>query len=331
MEKDRKKDHIELAFKSRLNEKLDLFGFHYEPVLSGHLNGTYQKFDFAGGEMSLPLWVSSMTGGTERAFRINHNLARACNEYGLGLGLGSCRPLLEDLRWEDFNLRPTLGPDAPFYSNFGIAQIEQLLDSRQISKIDEITKKLQANGVIIHINPLQEWAQPEGDRFKQAPIDVIKKFLDKTKFPIFIKEVGQGFGPQSLTSLARLPIKGIELAGFGGTNFTLLEQKRLDDSNGIDGEMIHALAHIGHTCEEMIEWINQSSELFKDKDIIISGGISNPVRGFLLNNHCRVKSVFGMASQLLKYADGEYEKLEQYIAALKDTLTVCKAYLKDGK
>jgi isopentenyl-diphosphate Delta-isomerase len=111
------------------------------------------------------MWVSSMTGGTKMAHTINHNLARACKEFRIGMGLGSCRKLLDDdTYFEDFNLRPIMGDDLPLFANLGIAQVEILLAENKLDQIKRLVEKLQADGLIIHINPLQEWMQPEGQQ-----------------------------------------------------------------------------------------------------------------------------------------------------------------------
>ena len=91
----RKSDHIDLAFASQI-ETLDT-RFYYEPMLTGHPKGDLEPVDFAGKTMKVPMWVSSMTGGTGKARMINHNLGRLCGELGLGMGLGSCRILLEEM------------------------------------------------------------------------------------------------------------------------------------------------------------------------------------------------------------------------------------------
>ena len=107
------------------------------------------------------MWVSSMTGGTAWAKTINHNLARACKDFGMGMGLGSCRSLLHSNdTFSDFNVRPFIGEDLPLYANLGIAQVEELLERGQLRKVKELVDKLEADGLIIHINPLQEWLQP---------------------------------------------------------------------------------------------------------------------------------------------------------------------------
>jgi len=104
---DRKKDHIELAFQSQVAvHSLDQ-RFYYEPLLAAHPTATtLAPFSFLNKTMQVPLWVSSMTGGTAMANTINHHLARACGEFGMGMGLGSCRSLLySDEYLADFNVR----------------------------------------------------------------------------------------------------------------------------------------------------------------------------------------------------------------------------------
>ena len=92
----------------------------------------------------MPLWVSSMTGGTEKAKTINTNLARACAEFKLGMGLGSCRPLLEsNARLADFQMRKHI-EDRPLFTNFGIAQLEELVANGSLGRLTEIQKSLEA-------------------------------------------------------------------------------------------------------------------------------------------------------------------------------------------
>src|SRR5690554_5272321 len=92
---DRKKDHIQLATKSKTSADNIETRFDYEPMLNGHpLNYSSLKTTFAGFSLDAPIWISSMTGGTQKASIINKNLAKACGEYKLGMGLGSCRQLL---------------------------------------------------------------------------------------------------------------------------------------------------------------------------------------------------------------------------------------------
>src|SRR6056297_2248988 len=135
----RKKDHIDLAFKSQTGISAADQRFYYEPMLSAHPSKGLQPFEFLGKTQKAPLWISSMTGGTKLAGKINNNLARACNEFGFGMGLGSCRIILEDDTFlNDFNVRPVVGNDLPLWANLGIAQIEELIQSEKISLAIEL-------------------------------------------------------------------------------------------------------------------------------------------------------------------------------------------------
>ena len=110
--------------------------------------------------MKFPIWISSMTGGTAEAEHINNNLARVCAEFGLGMGLGSCRIYMDKKGFEkQFELRKIVGYELPLWANLGIGQIEKALANNSISAIDDMVDRLQADGLIVHINPLQEFFQ----------------------------------------------------------------------------------------------------------------------------------------------------------------------------
>ena len=223
----RKADHIELALQAQANEDKWRDKFYYEPIFSGNYRELDLSLSFLNKTMHAPVWISSMTGGTEKARLINENLARLCKEFGLGMGLGSCRPLLESKeRWDDFNLRPIIGSDRPFYANLGIAQMEQELENNNLDRVNNLLSELDVDGLIIHINTLQEWAQLGGDTIQHPPLETIEATLEKIDAPIIVKEVGQGFGPLSLAALTSLPLAAIDFGAYGGTNFTLLEQLR---------------------------------------------------------------------------------------------------------
>jgi len=333
MTSDRKKDHIDLAFKSRPTEKIGLDNFTYEPMLSAHPEYlSHPKQEFLGFEFRLPFWISSMTGGTERAKLINENLAKGAEEFGLGLGLGSCRPLLsDDKRFDDFDIKKFM-PTRPLFTNFGIAQLEELVARNSLGEIDHITKSLNADGIIIHVNPLQEWGQPEGDRFKKPPLDTIKSVLAKSDFPLIVKEVGQGFGPKSMKSLMELPLAAIEFGAYGGTNFTILELARLSRSLSGKKSDKEDFGHIGHDALEMIDFANEilnaSDSDLKCREFIISGGVSSGMQGFILNESLRSNSVVGMAASFLKHAMGEYSELQTYMLELRSEYLLASAYIK---
>ena len=326
----RKADHIDLAFKSRVDKARVDPRFHYEPMLSAHPDPQAKlETQFAGYTLNYPLWVSSMTGGTELARKINSNLARMCGEFGFGMGLGSCRSLLDsDARMADFDIRDIIGADVPFFANLGIAQLEQLVEDGALDKVSVLVDKLRADGLIIHVNPLQEWAQEEGDHIKAAPIDTIKALLDVYNGQVIVKEVGQGMGPASLKQLLALPIEAVELAAVGGTNFTRLELMRQEPENGTNRA---GMALVGHSALEMVDFINEtvrgSGADVKCRSIIISGGLKDFLDGYYLMNKLALPSIYGHASQFLKHAMGDYEDLKRFAQEQIDGLKMAHAFL----
>lgn len=325
---DRKTDHIDLAFASRV-EKTDE-RFNYEPLLSAHPDNqsVLPGFELSGKKMSSPIWVSSMTGGAEKAGIINRNLAKACAEFGMGMGLGSCRIILEDDTYlADFQLRPMMGESLPFFANLGIAQLEELFENGKAHLIRSLIEKTETDGLIIHVNPFQEWLQPEGDRFKFAPIDTIKRTIDFLDKPIIVKEVGQGMGPESLKALFELPVEAVDFAAHGGTNFAMLELLR---SNEEIKNQFEVLTRIGHSAEEMCHFTNQliqNNAGFTNKKVIVSGGVRNFLDGYYYMKLLKCPAIYGQASAFLKYAQYDYESLKRYIEQELAGLKLASAFL----
>jgi isopentenyl-diphosphate delta-isomerase len=323
----RKKDHIELAFKSQtLPPEMDA-RFHYEPMLNAHPTAGLKPFTILGKEHRVPLWVSSMTGGTKLAGTINRNLARACNEFGMGMGLGSCRVIMEDETYfGDFNVRDLIGDHLPLWANLGIAQVEMLVNKQQAGKASELVERLRADGLIIHVNPMQEWFQPEGDIFSSAPLETIKRFLELFPHPVIVKEVGQGMGPESLRELLQLPLQAIEFAAFGGTNFARVELQRDEKSSA---ELFEPLSRIGENAYDMLDYVNTivKNQPVSCKEIIISGGVKSFLDGYYLIRKSTLPALYGMASTFLKYAREDYETLRNFIQAQIRGLEMAYAYL----
>lgn len=327
----RKRDHIEMAFRSQVERgELDR-RFYYEPLLSAHpQRGSLKNFLFLGKTMRVPMWVSSMTGGTERAHTINHNLAQACRDFGMGMGLGSCRALLtSDETLPDFDVRDKIGDDLPLFANLGIAQVELIVERGRYFLVRDLLAKLQADGLIIHVNPLQEWLQPEGDRFTKAPIETIATFLERMDIPVIVKEVGQGMGYESLKALFQMPLAAVDFAANGGTNFAKLELLRSDE---VKREIYSQLANVGHSAEEMVlitnALVDELGEKMLCKQVIISGGIKHFLDGYYLINKSEVNAVYGQASGFLKHARGEYQELYDYVDAQVQGLELANAFLK---
>jgi len=326
---DRKSDHISLALNNQTSIPEKDRRFFYEPMLRGHPDDSLPETRFGEKVMKAPIWISSMTGGTPQARTINHNLAGVAAEFGLGMGLGSCHILLRDEQHlPDFDLRGIIGDDLPFYANMGIAQIEQyVIEKDDVQTIKDLVNLLRADGLVVHVNPVQEWLQPEGDRIKHPPVESIKQLLEVVDFNVIVKEVGQGMGKKSLEAMLQLPLTAIEFGAFGGTNFAKIELMRNKEGNA---SLLEPLSYIGQTAEEMVVLVNQLVEEemhIKTGNLIISGGIKNFLDGYHLINTSQMPSVYGMASTFLKYAREDYQTLRTFARGQLEGLRFAYNYL----
>jgi isopentenyl-diphosphate Delta-isomerase len=325
----RKSDHITLALKSRVEQGDIDTRFDYEPLFEAHPKQADLSRTFLGAKFDLPIWVSSMTGGTAKASIINKNLARACGQFGLGMGLGSCRQLLfSSDHLADFAVRNLIGAQ-PLYANLGIAQLENLFRDGQQARIKSLLTMLEADGLVVHVNPLQEAMQPEGDKYEHPPLVTIQKVLDYLDAPVIVKEVGQGFGPKSLEALLLLPLAALEFGAGGGTNFALLELLRAKPQQL---EILGPLAKVGHTAAQMVEMTNQIAITLQDqiqcRELIISGGITNWLEGYHLTKKSTISAIYGQASAFLPYAQGDYAILEEAMSTQTKGLALAQAYLR---
>ena len=319
-----------MAFKSQvLKDALD-DRFYYEPMLTGHPEKELDiSVDILNYKLKAPIWVSSMTGGTAMAKTINTNLAKACGEFGMGMGLGSCRSLLESNdRLSDFAMRQYM-PNQPLYANLGIAQIEELVNANKLALIDELVKKLEADGLIVHVNPMQEWLQPEGDRYYISPIELIKRIIDTyPDLKIIVKEVGQGMGPKSLKALYTLPIQAVDFAAGGGTNFAKLEIFRADQEKAFH---YGGLARVGHSAAQMVDLANSVIEELGERcncaETIISGGVADYLDGYYLINRLNSRAIYGQASSFLKNAMEDYETLRKHVISQIEGLKMANSFL----
>lgn len=320
-----------MAFEAQLpRDRLD-DRFFYDPILRSHPDGLPEPIQFLGKQLKLPLWVSSMTGGTAMAAKINHNLARACQEFGMGMGLGSCRSLIDnDDRISDFDVRSTVGDNLPLFGNLGIAQVETLIRENKHRAFDDLVNKLRLDGLIVHVNPLQEALQPEGDYIVNPPIDTLSRLIDITSCKLIVKEVGQGFGYDSLKALFKLPLAAIDFGASGGTNFALLEIMRSQEEDL--AKHLAPLARVGHSADQMVQYSNQISDELGDQrlcqEVIISGGVGNFLDGYYYMRRLKLPSIYGQASAFLKYAMQDYGTLRRYVKAQSKGLALAKAYLR---
>ena len=187
---------------------------------------------FLGKPLSFPLLISSMTGGTgDEIARINHNLAKAAEETGVAMSVGSQRVMFTDpAAATSFQLRSS-APTVPLISNIGGVQLNAGLDH---SHCQRAVDALQADGIYLHLNPLQEAVQVEGDRDFSGLSDRIADLATKMSVPVLLKEVGAGLSGADAEMGYAAGIRHFDVAGRGGTSWSRIEyHRRADDDDDL--------------------------------------------------------------------------------------------------
>ena len=230
----RKKEGIDIPLKEKVQGKENSTLF--EDVLLMHnalpeIN--YDQIDltttFLNKKFSAPLIIDSMTGGTDEAFIINKRLGKIAENYGIGMGLGSQRAgLRSDKLVESYSVARTVAPNAFLIANIGGAQLAEGL-----SKVDvlRIIKMIDADALAIHLNPLQELIQPEGEPRFSGILNKISDIIHEIEVPVIVKEVGSGISPHVATRLQEIGTSSINIAGSGGTSWAGIEKIRADNVN----------------------------------------------------------------------------------------------------
>jgi len=183
--------------------------------------------EFLGKRLSFPLLISSMTGGNHQLVRtVNRNLAIAAEHCQVAMAVGSQRVMFVDPQAaESFQLRQ-YAPSVPLLGNIGAVQLNNGFGHDQVRKSIEV---LQADGLYLHLNPLQEAVQPEGDTNFGGLIEQIAKLNQSIETPLLFKEVGAGLGPQDVELGLQAGIRYFDVAGTGGTSWSRIEYHRRKD------------------------------------------------------------------------------------------------------
>lgn len=179
-----------------------------------------------GKELGAPLMISGMTGGSEEAGLINRRLARIAQELGLALGLGSQRAMIENPALKStFDVRSE-APDVLLVANLGAVQFNYGVD---VDACRRLVEEVDADVLALHLNPLQEMVQPEGDRDWRELLPVIERVVRAVDVPVLAKETGCGISGQLARQLADLGVLGVDVGGTGGTAWGWLEGFRAAD------------------------------------------------------------------------------------------------------
>ncbi|MEM2759829.1 MAG: type 2 isopentenyl-diphosphate Delta-isomerase [Nitrososphaerales archaeon] len=181
---------------------------------------------FLGYKFNAPLIIDSMTGGTPEAAKINERLAVTAEELGIGMGLGSQRAGLKSKELaETYSIAREHAPKAFLIANIGGAQLAKGLG---IDEAKQIVDMIKANALVVHLNPLQELIQPEGEPKFKGVYEKIAELVKSLSIPVIVKEVGAGISKEVASKLQIIGVKGINVAGSGGTSWAGVEKLRAE-------------------------------------------------------------------------------------------------------
>lgn len=222
----RKKEHIQLcltdkvAFRSKSNG-LEKYDFIHNAITEVDIQKISFKTKLYTKSIDYPFLISCMTGGTLEAEDINFRLSTIAQELKIPIGVGSQRQALEDYKFHNsYKIIRKNAKDVPVLGNIGAAQ---LIKSNKLSEIISLIDMLQADAMVIHLNPLQELLQKEGEPIFSGLLRKLEKLVKKSPVPIIAKEVGSGISKDVAEKLLNIGVKGVDVAGSGGTSWAGVE------------------------------------------------------------------------------------------------------------
>jgi isopentenyl-diphosphate delta-isomerase len=237
---------------------------------------------FLGRRIGLPLMISSMTGGYGDALSLNRTLAEAAEKYRIPLGVGSMRQALEDSSHrESFAIVRKSAPSVPVYANIGAPEVAAGLSSAQLSSMLDL---IEADALIVHLNPAQELFQPEGSTAFRGFLDKLHTISATIPVPVIAKEVGCGISAIVARKLADAGVKAVDVAGAGGISWQKVEECRYID------RFNHEERFTPSAIDELLNWgiptadcltgiaaLKKRHPEYLPLSVISSGGIRNGI------------------------------------------------------
>jgi isopentenyl-diphosphate delta-isomerase len=266
----RKSEHLHINLEKdvsfpQVSTGLERYRFVHNALPEISLSDVDLTTQFLGKQLRLPLLISSMTGGTAEAQRINMHLAEGAQEAGIAMGLGSLRAALEAPHLlETFRVRH-LAPDILLLSNLGAAQLNTGFGADDCQRAVDL---VEADALILHLNPLQEALQADGDVDWRGLLDKIEIVCRRLTVPVVAKEVGWGISARIARQLVEAGVAAIDVSGAGGTSWSQVEMYRAPTER------------LRRLCAEFADWGIPTAEALvrarvdlPDTPLIASGGL----------------------------------------------------------
>ena len=227
----RKSDHIKINLeqdvRSALTTGLENYHFTHEALPELDLERIDTSLRLFGKRLAAPILISSMTGGTEEAGEINQRLAEAAQEVGVAMGIGSQRAALEHPeQTPTFSITRKVAPDILLFANLGAVQLNY---GYGVDECRRAVDMIEADALILHLNPLQESVQDAGDTNFSGLAKKIEAVCTKLEVPVIAKEVGWGISERTANLLTKCGVSAIDVAGAGGTSWSQVEMHRAPD------------------------------------------------------------------------------------------------------
>jgi isopentenyl-diphosphate delta-isomerase len=313
----RKADHIRINLEedvqSDLSNGLEYYHFLHQALPEIDLDRVDAGTRLFGKALRFPLLISSMTGGTEEAGRINQVLAQAAQEKGIALGLGSQRAAIEDVTLEKtFKVRK-VAPDILLFANLGAIQLNYAYSVEHCKRAIDMA---EADALILHLNSLQEALQPEGDTHFAGLIRKIEQVCHTLTVPVVVKEVGWGISAKDATRLVEAGVSAIDVAGAGGTSWSQVEMYRSQDPH-----MRKIAADFRGWGIPTAEALVQVKKVAPELPIFASGGLRNGIE--VAKCICLGAALAGVAGPFLKAAVQSEESVAQLVDEFQTELRIC--------
>jgi isopentenyl-diphosphate Delta-isomerase len=312
----RKADHIKINLeqdvRSALTTGLENYHFTHEALPELDLNRIDTTLSLFGKQLAAPILISSMTGGTAEAETINLRLAEAAQEMKIAMGVGSQRAAIEKPEQaRTFQVR-RVAPDILLFANLGAVQFNY---GYGIDQCRRAVDMIQADALILHLNPLQEAVQAGGDTNWVGLAKKIEEVCKKIEVPVIAKEVGWGMSERTAKLLADCGVSAIDVAGAGGTSWSQVEMHRAPD------EFTRQLAatFVGWGIPTSDSILNVKKTV-PDMTVFASGGIKDGLD--IAKCIALGATLGGMAGQFLKAAAISTEKVVEMMKLTKRQIEV---------
>lgn len=310
----RKDDHLRINLAEEVGGELTTgfedYRFEHLALPEIDLAEVSTETSLFGRAMQAPILISCMTGGTEQAGRINTLLAEVAQAYGFAMGLGSGRVLLENKRAPGFDVR-RLAPDVPLLANLGAAQ---LIARGGVDACRRVVDLTGADAMVVHLNPLQEAIQPEGQPRYRGVLSQVERLCITLGAPVVVKEVGFGLASDVVAALFDAGVFAVDVAGAGGTSWSEVERRRL---TGRQAGIARAFAGWGiPTAQALVE----ARAVAGNRLVFASGGLRD---GMDVAIAIALGADFaGLAGPFLRVADAGLGAASDFAAELVGVLRV---------